>query len=221
MSSCSPTVVMYGPVPDDVVEDVLGAVRRVYSVECPGYVEIVFHPSGDEIPSGNVEVEYETGFYYEAFEDIPRIHVIASVVEVLPRSLRRAMAVHEAVHSVLHRSRDFYLAPGGPRIIVYHAAYTTVKDLEVHLWMARRGFPPELDELREYWDAVNPDCGTTESIIDEARRLTIYVALGVEPAMKCGPISERLYRVLREVADCHPRPWECRDRLVEVFKLIL
>ncbi len=220
MATCNPTIVVYEPVPDEIVEDVVESVRRVYEVECPGYVEIVFHASRGSIDGGDVKVEYEPGFYYEAFEDVPRIHVVAEDVMLLPKTVRRAMAVHEAVHSILHPSREYYLAPVGD-LLVYHAAYTTVKDLEVHLWMARHGFRPELLELRSYWDSVAGGCGLAEEVIDEARRLTVYVALGAEPDERCGAITRRLYTVLRRLAECNPRPWACRDKLVEAFKMLL
>ena len=220
MHSCNPTVVMYEPVPDELVEDVVETVRRVYEVDCPGYVEIVFHGSRPSVTGGDVNVEYEPGFFYEAYEDVPRIHVVAEDALLLPRSTRRAMAVHEAVHSILHPSREYYLAPTG-NLLVYHAAYTTVKDLEVHLWMARHGFRSELLELREYWDSIGAGCGLAEEILDEARRLTIYVALGEKPDERCGVITRRLYEALQELARCTPRPWECRDGLVEVMERLL
>lgn len=220
MSRCNPTIVMYEPVPEEIVTDVVEAVKRVYSVRCPGYVEIIFHASREGLDAGGVSVEYEPGFYYEAYEDIPRIHVVADDAAILPKPVRRAMAVHEAVHSILHPSREYYLAPVD-NIIVYHAAYTTVKDLEVHLWMARHGFKPELYELRSYWDNTSLDCGLAEEIIDEARRITVYVALGEKPEERCGAITRRLYERLKELASCEPRPWYCRDKLVELFDILL
>ncbi len=220
MPSCNPTLVIYEPVPDELVEDVVESVKRVYEVECPGYVEIVFHAGRPGDVGGDVSVEYEPGFFYEAYEDVPRIHVVAEDAMLLPRSVRRAMAAHEAVHSILHPSREYYLAPSG-NLLVYHAAYTTVKDLEVHLWMAKHGFRAELLELRGYWDSVGTGCGLAEELLDEARRLTVYVALGEKPDERCGVITRRLYEALVELSGCAPRPWGCRDRLVEVMERLL
>ncbi len=219
MGSCSPVVVMSEPVDASVVDEVVSVLGRVFSVECPGYVEVHFHAAGP-VMGEDVMVEYETGVYHEAFDDYPRIHVVVADYAVWPRSLRQAMLVHEAGHAVLHGRREFYMGVGRD-LRVLHAALTTVKDLEVHLWMAKRGFRGDLEVLREYWDArVEEGCGLLEEVMDEARRLTIYVALGLSPVYKCGRISEKLYAVLREVAGCEPRPWACRAKLLEFFEVV-
>ncbi len=214
-SACAPTLVVSEPVDPRIVEEVLENVQRVFRVKCPGYVEIVFHGTR---PQG-LEVEYETGLYHEAYDDYPRIHVVVEDYIVWPRSLRTSTVVHEAVHAVLHGRFEFYVASGDdPRLL--HAALTTVKDLEVSLWMAKHGFREELGVLREYWDARVQGCGLLEEVMDEARRLAVYVALGVNPSWKCGRLSEKLYNTLVELARCKPRPWACRHRLVDLFMLL-
>jgi len=204
--------------PPDVLNLIVEAVERVYSIERPRYAEIVVE-CGEPERIGDLIVEYEGGLTHEALSGFPRIHIDLYRFLAVPERLKRAMLVHELVHSILHGSPEYYIGVvREPRdLLILHIAYTVVKDLEVSLWMEEKGFSAENDVLRSYYDAARIECVRAEEIMDEGRRLALYAASGRLPIWKCGELSKRMYTVLRRLLGCTPRPWACRNYLVETI----
>ncbi|WP_048191879.1 hypothetical protein [Pyrolobus fumarii] len=220
-------IIEHGNVDSAVREFVARTLTDVYQIERPEYVEVhIYETRGHvKLPVHNdivVNAEYEGGLFHEAWAGYPRIHVIVEDIVNVEGSTRRAMLVHEAAHSILHGSQEYYVVAlceyNDLRSV--HVAYTVVKDLEVHLWMASRGFMQELGRLRDYFDDGVVGCGTIEDVSNEARRLTVYIALGGHPEMRCGKISRVLYNLLKRVARCKPRPWACRNEVLDVIDAI-
>ncbi len=198
--------------PPHVLDLISERVEKVYSVQSPDYVEIWVECGDQEPLVHGVNVEYEGGLSHEALSGYPRVHIDLYKFIVLPERLKKAMLTHELVHVLLHGSPEFYTGIAGTvrEILLLHAAYTIVKDLEVAMWMEKSGFHEDNTVLRDYFDSIELTCATLEEIMDEGRRLAIHAALGSIPRFKCDLISKKLYDALVKMLRCKPRPWDCR-----------
>ncbi|MEZ0394733.1 MAG: hypothetical protein ABWK00_06825 [Desulfurococcaceae archaeon] len=99
---------------------------------------------------------------HEAFENVPTIHVCLDALGNPSEDVLKALAYHEAAHSLLHGSIGWYVVDGGPWLEALRrrygsawAAYTYVlsvllKDLMVVRFLASRGLWAEVKSYAEF-----------------------------------------------------------------------
>ncbi|BEP17212.1 hypothetical protein PYJP_05640 [Pyrofollis japonicus] len=207
-------------------EGVLSVLKRVYErVGGEGFVEIIFYESREEMEAflrreaARVGVVVDASFpiMHEAWTGTPRIHLVPRELEGLGR-VGKAFLVHEAFHSVLHGSLEYYIValPSGETTVdSWTAAYiaaTSVKDLEVHLAMEKHGFGEELLAERGYWGQVLGGewrCSSPEELSDVLRAATIWIVLGDEPPLStcCGETVGDIVAFYKALARGPGRPW--------------
>ncbi|HID40853.1 MAG TPA: hypothetical protein EYP33_01715 [Pyrodictium sp.] len=238
LASVTVAVIEHGPIPGSMISIMLDRLRIVYERAEPGekpdYVELHLYQSplqlaetlrGEALRVGaRVSALYPTA--YEAWTGIPRIHVVPG--ELAGLEYGAALLAHEAVHSVLHPGPGYYMVvlprrlPAAQGILVAHVAATTVKDLEVHLWMAERGLHEDLAAIQRYWlysQLMEPRCAFLQEAGDTLRAATVWIAAGAEPPLggECRGALAGPLRLLRRLAEEWPRarPWSRVGEVVE------
>ncbi len=223
--------VLYGSVGGEELGAALRLLGEAYADGGPGLVELRLYPDEalmEAVVSGlAAEAGVAAGagfelFAHEAWSGVPRIHAVAPAL--LRGPMYEALFVHEAVHSLLHGSLEYYMAEPGVDAFLYYVAATTVKDLEVHGYMARRGLLGRLRLLQGYWLRVLGEGGY--SVLDVLRALTVWAAVGEGPPgllrEALGARLEKLYAWMRTVLEewqrKGTRPWAKRLELLGLLE---
>ena len=179
----------------------VGVLGDAYRLGGPDYLEAHIYPSREAMHDmlvrealavgAAVVAEYEV--MHEAWHGYPRIHVAAST----PLDRLRPLLVHEAMHALLHGSIDYYLPVCSTDPVTLQLASTTVKDLEVSVEMARRGFWKELEALASMLE-TSGDCCRVETVSDELRRYVAMLPLG-RPDARCSTLLGAVTSLLEEL----------------------
>ena len=209
---------------------ILEVLEKAWRHGAPLIVEAHFYPDPASAASGLallaarvgalVEAVYEAAMH-EAWDGVPRLHLVVSELESMPRPDAEALLVHEAMHALLHGGLEYYLLPGwaaDPR--VYYAAATAVKDLEADAEMARRGFQGLLERLAARLAPGAGGCPSTlEGLLDSLRHAAAQVALGRSPREPgcLRPVALAMERLLEEWRRGGVRPWEERRRVYQAL----
>ncbi len=211
--------------------DIVAALRRVYErVGGDGFIELIIHGSREAMETFlrqearrlGVVVDASFPVVHEAWTGVPRIHVV-------PRELRqlgnvgKAFLVHEAFHSILHGSLEYYVVtlPSKEEVswLAAYIAATSIKDLEVHMHMKRYGFREELLLEKNYWEKTLGNkwgCSSPEELGDVLRAATIWIVLGEKPPLseECSGKIEPLIKLYEELTRLDKRPWNHLDRAI-------
>ncbi|MDK2384047.1 MAG: hypothetical protein QI199_04465 [Candidatus Korarchaeota archaeon] len=136
-------------------ERIAGVLERIYSVRpVPRYVEVHIYGSTHDYISAHGSKPLFPAMH-DALLGYPRIHVVQ---DMLPEDEQvvDSLVLHEAVHSVLHGSPEYYVVSvsgdllshyrGDPGSLLTHAA-SAIKDVDVAWYQLEHGF---LDELWTY-----------------------------------------------------------------------
>lgn len=233
-------VVYHDYIEEGMVEAVLGPILSVYKREGPELVEIHLYRDisrltlelSDSESRAGVGVSAVFPITYEVWSGIPRIHIaIQEALEGHDREVTKALLVHEAIHSVLHNSLEYYLLEHGVNPVVFYVAATSIKDLEVHGYMALKRFNAELNMLKKYWTSSLGEEWqqplTLEELFNVLKAMSVWVALGKEP-----PLSKDSSSVLRRVAEHQVellrrwrslgvRPWHSRLAYARIISEII
>jgi hypothetical protein len=233
-------VVYHDYIEESRVEAVLGPILSVYKREGPELVELHLYRDVSRLTLELSESESRAGvsvsavfpITYEVWSGIPRIHVaIQEALEEHDRETSRALLVHEAVHSVLHNSLEYYLSEHSVDPVVFYVAATSIKDLEVHGYMALKKFNAELNVLKKYWtNSLGEEWQqpfTLEELFNILKAMSVWVALGEKP-----PLSKDSFSVLRRVLEYQAellrqwrslgvRPWHSRVTYAKIIGEII
>ena len=211
--------------------DIVATLRRVYErVGGEGFVELIIHESREAMETflrqeaGRLGVAVDASFpvVHEAWTGVPRIHVVPQELRQLG-DVGKAFLVHEAFHSILHGSLEYYvIALSSSDEAGWLAAYiaaTSIKDLEVHIHMKRHGFNEELFLEKDYWEKTLGNewgCGSPEELGDVLRAATIWIVLGEKPPLsrECSEKIEPLIKLYGELARLDKRPWSRLDEAI-------
>ena len=218
---------------------VVTVLRRVYErVGGGGYAELHLYPSRWEMEAALLEEARERGVrvdavfpvMHEAWTGLPRIHVAPSELEGLGEA-GEAFLVHEAFHSVLHGSLEYYMvslppASSDEEWVAAYIAATSLKDLEVHMEMKKHGFRRELLAEKRYWETTLGErwlCETIEDVGDVLRAATIWLVLGMSPplATTCRERVAPLINLFRNLIRQHTRPWSQLDKAIRITQKML
>lgn len=222
-------------------EDIVTTLRRVYErVGGEGFAELVLHGSREameaflrrEAERLGVVVDASFPVVHEAWTGVPRIHVVPQELRRLG-DVGRAFLVHEAFHSILHGSLEYYVVtlPSSDEAswLAAYIAATSIKDLEVHIYMKRYGFDQELLLEKDYWEKTLGKkwrCNNLEALGDVLRAATIWIALGEEPPLSRGCSSKvgAVIKLYEELIHLDKRPWSCLDeamaKIIDVVKAL-
>ncbi len=187
----------YGEVPESFIETLERVLATFYgSRPEPPFVEVVVYGPGrspsellyEEAAALGVLVLGSYPVSHEAWMGWPRIHVDYRRCSELDEETLEAILVHEAAHSVLHGSRDYYLLRVGEESLeplgVYalealYVASTVVKDLEVHRYLVESGYREHVERYAEYsvGGASGLDCSSLPGVLTLAKLASpcIYV----------------------------------------------
>lgn len=225
VAGTSIVVVDHDGVGEDRAEEVLEPLKSVYSVEGPDLVELHLYRDLASLSLELSRAGAEAGvvlnaFFpvaFEAWSGVPRVHVaVRDALETLGGRVYRVFLVHEAVHSILHGGVEYYVLEYTGNPLASYLAATSLKDLEVHGYMALKGFTRELAVLKEYWAGVLGSVWqpySIEEFFDVLRAATVWVALGEEPPATgtgLGRVFRVQARLLEEWRSRGVRPWEKR-----------
>ncbi len=160
----------YGEVPSNFVDFVIRTLRSFYELvgEGPILVEVlIYGSSSDKITSliheaNNLGVlvlglDYVT--LHEAWSGWPRIHIDFGACKELSNDIVEALIVHEAVHSILHGSIQYYMinvdnipewvSPEDFLKLMY-TSVAAVKDYEVCTYLRRKGLIKYVKKYSEF-----------------------------------------------------------------------
>ncbi len=232
-------VEIVGNVEKCFVEMLLHALRDVYcSVGADIYVELLVYASRSEKLARLSSEARELGVVafgdfktlHEAWRGYPRIHVSVEDLRDMDSEVVKALVAHEAMHSVLHGTVSSYVVYIPREMIekatemdlldeLYAVAYllaSTIKDLEVHREMVRRGLRKYLELYAEFCASQLSETCCAENcdpieIANSLKLLTPFYVLSRDPP-RCSellrsPLFEKLvsstlddvHEVVREV----------------------
>ncbi len=211
--------------------DIIATLRRVYErVSGEDLVELIIHESREametflrqEAERLGVVIDASFPVVHEAWTGVPRIHVVPQELRQLG-DVGKAFLVHEAFHSILHGSLEYYIVtlPGSDEAswLAAYIAATSIKDLEVHMHMKRYGFKEELLLEKNYWEKTLGNkwgCSSPEELGDVLRAATIWIVLGEKPPLseECSGKIEPLIKLYEELTRLDKRPWNYLDRAI-------
>jgi len=221
-------VELHGPVSWSRLEDVISCLRSAYSSAGGGTVELHLYSSVDLMQATLEERASEEGVavaasfpaVFEAWTGLPALHIPVEVVGLSSEEWC-SMLVHEAIHSILHDSINYYLYEPIADPLEYYIAATSVKDLEVHAYMHKRGLARHLVVLRGYWLREIPHrVETVEDLFNVLKAATAWTCCGMEPPLNYSSIPA-LRRLLHWQTDAAgawlrggDRPWARRHEYV-------
>ena len=218
--------------------DIIAALRRVYEkVGGEGFVELIVHESRgametflrQEAERLGVVVDASFPVVHEAWTGVPRIHVVPQELRQLG-DVGKAFLVHEAFHSILHGSLEYYIVtlPGSDEAswLAAYIAATSIKDLEVHIHMKRHGFEKELLLEKNYWEKTlgnKWECRSPEELGDVLRAATIWIALRASPPLgeQCSARAGKVIELYRHLSTLESRPWKHLDKAIRVISEII
>lgn len=210
---------------------IIAALRRVYErVGGEGFVELIIHESREametflrqEADRMGVAVDASFPVVHEAWTGVPRIHIVPKELRQLG-DVGKAFLVHEAFHSILHGSLEYYVVtlPSSDDAgwLAAYIAATSIKDLEVHMYMKRYRFDEELLLEKDYWERTLGNewrCSSPEELGDVLRAATIWIVLGEEPPLsrECPGKIKGLIKLYEELARLDKRPWSRLDEAI-------
>lgn len=236
-----------GKVPEDFARLVLGVLNDFYSSvsanhERPTFVEVLIYGQGrsslDFLYSEAAELGVGVLGYYpvshEAWRGWPRIHVDYERCSKLEPELLKALLVHEAAHSLIHGSREYYLVrlaqpalyPLGPplAIEVLYLASTVIKDLEVHRYLLERGHRRLVETYARCTtrDSAGSSCSSLPDALNFSKLVApcVYVEcpdLVSSLAEDCARLVEVLLKTLAELGEA-PLSWV--DKAAELARRV-
>ncbi len=179
----------------------------------PGYVEVVLYPTTGEMVrsvlgegvgvGASVYAVYTS--MYEAWHGVPRIHIAAD--QYRDKDLFRALLVHEAAHSVLHPSIDYYLVSLPSLTPIAERAVSILasgyKDVEVYHFMLSLGYEREIALICDRFPPPRT-CEDLESFLIVFKESIPFLVLGRRPKgveEKCLEAVTKLYGLAVEVME--------------------
>ncbi len=193
----------------DVAKTIVEYYRRVN--ESPEYLELHVYSDyrllentlhGEAVKRG-VSIHAIYDLVFEAWTGVPRIHVVYS-----KKPPPKPLLLHEATHAILHGSLEYYMPPCTGDPLALHTAATAIKDLEVTLYMAAKGFRKEAEEAA---NAAKPEkCNGPADLLDTLRYTAMTTALNnckppATTACNLAKTVTELTRICREANKT--RPW--------------
>ena len=218
--------------------DIVATLRRVYErVGGEGFVELIIHESRESMETllrqeaGRLGVVVDASFpvVHEAWTGVPRIHVVPQELRQLG-DIGKAFLVHEAFHSILHGSLEYYVVtlPSNEETswLAAYIAATSIKDLEVHMHMKRYGFDEELLLEKNYWEKTLGKkwrCSSPEELGDVLRAATILIALETNPPLEeqCSAKVGKIIELYKYFSTLESRPWKQLDKVIRVISEVI
>jgi hypothetical protein len=228
-------VFAHGRVGRPVADWTAGIVASILAGSGVDYVELHLYESlglleatlASEAERVGVTVSAAFPVSFEAWTGIPRLHAaLSGGVYSMSKIEAEALLAHEAMHSILHGSPEYYVVPlAHENPLAAYAAAATVKDLEANMELWRRS-PRYVYGLQAYWLREyrgQLPCETVEDTFNTLRASTAWIAASGKPplARACRerlatPLS-LLEKMAREYRENNVRPW---TRVEELAKLI-
>lgn len=242
----------FGRIPKAFTEFILGVLKDFYSSSSPDrgkpvFVEVFVY--GPEYSSSEflykealgegVEVLGDYLVSHEAWRGWPRIHVDYEKCSKLELEILRALLIHEAAHSVVHGSKDYYLVSLDRGILTLlghlygveavYVASTAVKDFEVHEYLMESGYRKEVEQYAQYAmrEAADLRCTDLLEVLSFAKLVSpcVFVdcssVLNLLTGSTCGKILEPVLRILGEIGSSGAGLTEKSNALVKSAASIL
>ncbi|MET1101454.1 MAG: hypothetical protein ABWW69_03110 [Pyrodictiaceae archaeon] len=190
-------------------------------VSPPDYVELHVYLDRRAMISSLAEEMLELGMnlapaytvMHDAWKGYPRIHVNLEEVDRLPRTIMRSLVLHEAAHSVLHGSLEYYVVglPGtsSDELLVYSLLSAGYKDLEVAELLRALGLEDELKRYAEWiLEFLEPSCDSLLELARLFKETAIPFSINMEIMVEqdCRSKLERLYNTARRLLELDKTP---------------